>query len=69
MEIIRRLYSGRCFAVVYIGEDYPQNPVVGFLWVDTGGGQFILKVYDGNDWRVLLQSGSSYLDKIDGGNL
>jgi hypothetical protein len=69
MEIIRRVCSGGALAVVYIGENYPQNPVVGSLWVDTGDGQFILKVYDGNDWRVLLQSRSSYLDKVDGGNL
>ena len=69
MEIIRRVCSSGAQAVVYIGENYPQNHVVGSLWVDTGDGQFILKVYDGGGWRVLLQSGSSYLDKVDGGNL
>jgi len=70
MEIIRRTCSGRALAVVYIGKDYPLNPVVGSLWVDTGDGQFKLKVYDGGEWRVLLQSGSSsYLDEVDGGNL
>jgi hypothetical protein len=54
-------------AVVSIGNNPPSNVVQGLLWVDTSGGNFVLKVYDGATWQIV--QADVYLSKIDGGNL
>jgi len=71
MQIIKgyipTTYSTTSIAVASIGDNPPQNPVQGLLWVDTSNSNFILKVYDGTTWQVI--QADLYWIKIDGGNL
>jgi len=71
MQIVRGYNPTGCSAtpivVVSIGDNPPQNPVQGLLWVDTSNSNFVLKVYDGTTWQVI--QANVYLENIDGGNL
>jgi hypothetical protein len=55
------------WAVVYIGSVPPDEPVPGLLWIDISNGQFVLRSYDGWNWRVV--KADLYMDRIDGGSL
>jgi len=55
------------WAVAYIGNTPPEDPVPGLLWIDISGGQFVLRSYDGWNWRVV--KADLYMDRIDGGSL
>jgi hypothetical protein len=67
MQIIRRIGTGQIAA--YMGEAPPSNPVRGMLWIDTSGGDLVLKIYDGENWRVVQTEVALDLETVDGGNL
>jgi hypothetical protein len=58
---------GSGWAVVYIGRIPPEDPVPGLLWIDISSGRFVLRSYDGWNWRIVRAD--FYMDRIDGGSL
>jgi hypothetical protein len=43
----------------YVGSSAPSNPVAGTTWLDTSSNPPMLKVYDGNSWRLMAPLNSS----------
>jgi hypothetical protein len=52
----------------YIDTTAPTDPVSGSTWLDTSTNPPVLKVYDGNDWQVVVSSGSGGVSNSNTGS-